>query len=54
MNEESNNGLQLKMVIKGKTMEMFEALKEFYNVGYNAELIRILIKKDHDREIKKG
>jgi len=45
-----DNSLQLKMVIKGKTMEMFEFLKEFYNLGYNAEVIRLLIKRDFDRQ----
>jgi len=53
MNEEETEDLQIKIVVKGKTKEMFEALKEFYNLGYNAELVRVLIKKDYDRQIKK-
>ena len=53
MNEEETEDLQIKIVDKGKTKEMFEALKEFYNLGYNAELVRVLIKKDYDRQIKK-
>lgn len=52
MNEQSTDDLQIKMVIKGKTKEMFEALKEFYNLGYNAEVMRVLIKRDYDRQIK--
>ena len=52
MNEQSTDDLQIKMVIKGKTKEMFEALKEFYNLGYNAEVMRLLIKRDYDRLIK--
>ena len=52
MNEQSTDDLQIKMVIKGKTKKMFDALKEFYNVGYNAELMRVLIKRDYDRQIK--
>jgi len=45
--------LQIKMVVKGRTKEMFEALKEFYNLGYNAEVIRLLIKRDYDLQIEK-
>ena len=53
MNEQPTEVLQIKMVIKGKTKQMFEALKEFYNLGYNAEVMRVLIKKDFDRMVKK-
>ena len=52
MNEQETEDLQIKMVIKGKTKEMFEALKAFYNLGYNAEVMRLLIKRDYDRMIK--
>lgn len=52
MNDQSNDDLQIKMVLKGKTKEMFEALKEFYNLGYNAELMRVLIKREYDRQIE--
>ena len=51
MNDQNNTDLQIKMVLKGKTKEMFEALKEFYNLGYNAELMRVLIKREYDRQI---
>ena len=54
MNERSTDNLQIKMVLKGKTKEMFEALKDYYNLGYNAELMRVLIKKDYDRQIEKA
>lgn len=53
MNGINNDELQIKMVVKGKTKDMFDALKEFYNLGYNAELVRLLIKRDYDRQIKK-
>lgn len=53
MNSTKNGELQIKMVVKGKTKEMFDSLKEFYNLGYNAELVRLLIKRDYDRQIDK-
>ena len=53
MNEQPIGVLQIKMVIKGKTKEMFEELKKFYNLGYNAEVMRVLIKRDYDRMVKK-
>ena len=53
MNEQPTEDLQIKIVIKGKTKEMFEALKEFYNLGFNAEVMRVLIKRDYDRLVKK-
>ena len=53
MNGTVNDELQIKMVVKGKTKEMFDSLKEYYNLGYNAELVRLLIKRDYDRQIDK-
>ena len=53
MNVIKEDALQIKMVVKGKTKDMFDALKEFYNLGYNAELVRLLIKRDYDRQIDK-
>ena len=44
--------LQVKFVMKGKTMNMFTELKDFYNLGYNVELIRFVIKKVYDEVIK--
>ncbi|GAH36273.1 unnamed protein product [marine sediment metagenome] len=41
-----------KLINEWKSEEMFEALKEFYNLGYNAEVMRVLIKRDYDRQIK--
>ena len=52
MNDIDNVEIQIKMVVKGKTKEMFEALKEYYNLGYNAELVRLLIKRDYDKQIE--
>ena len=43
-----NNETQIKMTLKGKTYEMFAFLKEHYNLGYNAEVIRLLIKQGYD------
>ena len=51
-NGHNNDHLQIKMTIKGKTKKMFEHLKEYYNLGYNAELIRLLIKRDYDSHHK--
>lgn len=45
--------IQIKMIIKGKTKEMFQKLKEFYNLGYNSEVIRLIIKKIYDLEFNK-
>ena len=42
--------IQIKMVLKDVSVEMFVWLKEFYNLGYNAEVIRLLIKRDYDRQ----
>ena len=44
--------LQVKFVMKGKTMNMFIELKDFYNLGYNVEVIRFVIKKVYDEVIK--
>ena len=44
--------LQVKFVMKGKTMNMFTELKDFYNLGYNVEVIRFVIKKVYDEVIK--
>ena len=51
-NDEQENSvdIQIKMVLKGVSNEMFVWLKEFYNLGYNAEVIRLLIKRDYDRQ----
>ncbi|BDI54925.1 MAG: hypothetical protein [Thorarchaeia virus VerdaV2] len=43
--------LQVKFVMRGKTMSMFTELKDFYNLGYNVELIRFVIKKVYDEVI---
>ncbi|BDI54958.1 MAG: hypothetical protein [Asgard archaea virus VerdaV3] len=43
--------LQVKFVMKGKTMNMFTELKDFYNLGYNVEVIRFVIKKVYDEVI---
>ena len=52
--KDSNNGeIQINMSLKGRSKEMFEALKEYFNLGYNAELIRVLIKEVHRRKFKK-
>ncbi|MFW9874484.1 MAG: hypothetical protein ACFFG0_15365 [Candidatus Thorarchaeota archaeon] len=47
--EEGSEETQIKMTLKGKTKKMFDRLKEYYNLGYNAELVRLLIKRDFDR-----
>jgi hypothetical protein len=53
--KESIDGeIQINMVLKGKSKEMFEELKEYFNLGYNAELIRLLIKEVYRRKFKKG
>ena len=52
--EKEHEEIQIKMTIKGNTKEMFEKLKEFYNLGYNSEVIRFIIKKVHDFEFNKG
>jgi len=49
-NTKNTNESQLKMTLKGKTKKMFDWLKEYYNLGYNAELVRLLIKRDYDRQ----
>ena len=53
LTEESEDGddteTQIKMTLKGKTYEMFAAIKEYYNLGYNAEVVRLLIKREYDR-----
>lgn len=43
--------LQVKFVMRGKTMNMFTELKDFYNLGYNVEVIRFVIKKVYDEVI---
>lgn len=45
---EDTEETQIKMVLKGKTKMMFDRLKEYYNLGYNAELVRLLIKRAYD------
>lgn len=54
MNTDNKNleELQVKFVMKGKTMNMFTELKDFYNLGYNVEVIRFVIKKVYDEVIK--
>lgn len=44
--------LQVKFVMRGKTMVMFTELKDFYNLGYNVEVIRFVIKKVYDEVIQ--
>ena len=51
---DSQSEIQVKMTLKGKAMERFLYLKEFYGLGYNAELIRFLIKQDYDRHNSHG
>ena len=48
----SSEELQVKFVMKGKTMNMFIELKDFYNLGYNVEVIRFVIKKVYDEVIQ--
>ena len=43
--------LQVKFVMRGKTKNMFTELKDFYNLGYNVEVIRFVIKKVYDEVI---
>lgn len=50
--KENSEELQVKFVMKGKTMNMFTELKDFYNLGYNVEVIRFVIKKVYDEVIQ--
>ena len=47
----SSEELQVKFVMRGKTKNMFTELKDFYNLGYNVEVIRFVIKKVYDEVI---
>jgi len=47
----SEDVLQVKMNLTGRTLEMFIDLKTYFNVGFNSELIKIAIKYAYDNLI---
>ena len=48
-NSQEIDEVQINMVLKDSSKDMFLFLKQHYNLGYNAEVIRLLIKREYDR-----
>lgn len=47
--DELTEELQVRLDLKGDSKEMFVYLKKHYNLAFNAELVRFLIKREYDR-----
>lgn len=43
----------LRLDLSGESKEMFEAIKNKYNLRNNTEVMRLIIKSAYDHEIKK-
>ena len=49
----SENVVRIRVDLEGKTKEMFEAIKNKYNLKNNSEIIRLMIKKTFEDVIEK-
>lgn len=50
----SEKVIKLRLDLSGETREMFEAIKDKYNLRNNTEVMRLIIKIVYDHEIKKS
>ena len=50
----SEKVIKLRLDLSGKTKEMFESIKDKYNLKNNTEVMRLIIKIAYDHEIKKS
>ena len=48
----SENVVRIRVDLEGKTKEMFEAIKNKYNLKNNSEIIRLIIKKTFEDVIE--
>ena len=48
--QDSTEQLTIKMTLTGDNKEMFEDIKKRYNLKYNIEVFRLILKRVHDLE----
>ena len=50
--EESKKKIYINFHIEGETKRMFLAIKKYYNLLYNMETFRVMVKRIHDEIFK--